>query len=307
MIRKWPAFALVAVALLTAACQSSDEGSLSGRIVFAGAHRLDGPVGVDGDLWILEGEVSIPENSQVTGSVYVVSGKFLLGGSVGGDVTILDGELQLGPRASVMGDLGLGGGDAEVHPEARVRGQIIQGAQLPPGLSLERPALRDQITGSLVQMLGLAALGAAAARWIPRPLHRVGRAVRDQPLVCSAVGILAGIVGLVLTIQMAFTVILIPISLLALAGLAAIVAYGWVAMGAIIGRAIQPLLGADPRPIVATALGAGLFSLMLDLLAFVPYAGALLALAAAALGMGAVLLTRFGWQAFSPSPDTDLL
>jgi hypothetical protein len=47
------------------------------------------------------------------------------------------------------------------------------------------------------------------------------------------------------------------------------------------------------------------FVLTLELLTAIPLIGGLLGIIVAAIGLGAVSLTRFGWQTFVPASETD--
>jgi hypothetical protein len=67
----------------------------------------------------------------------------------------------------------------------------------------------------------VAALAFLAVRWLPRPVSRVA----------NALGLLVGVVGITLLVLIAFTIILIPVSLRAGLLFFLTILYGWIAFG----------------------------------------------------------------------------
>jgi hypothetical protein len=79
--------------LILSACEPQ---VYSGKIILEGKHAL---MTVDGDLVMLGGQVTLKEGSQVTGSVYLLSGDLQADGTIHGDVSLMTGTLTLGPHA----------------------------------------------------------------------------------------------------------------------------------------------------------------------------------------------------------------
>jgi hypothetical protein len=121
-----------------------------------------------------------------------------------------------------------------------------------------------------------------------------------------AMGLLSGVVGLVLLVFMAFTIILIPVTLLGLLVLFTAVAYGWIGFGLITWRILKRLLKWELRLPAGAFLGTLLFSIFIYLARFIPLVGDWPGLLAITIGLGAVLLTRFGLQTFVPAVDMEI-
>jgi hypothetical protein len=150
-------------------------------------------------------------------------------------------------------------------------------------------------------------LGLILEKFLTRPVERIERTVRQYPLMSGAVGVLTGIVSLVLLVQMAFTVVLLPVTMFGLLLLFCAGAYGLIALGVRWGCEIGTRIESRaPLPLLA-ALGSAGVSLLLDLLNLLPYAGGALSALMLATGFGAVLLTRFGWVSYQPVRDRQLL
>jgi hypothetical protein len=126
-------------------------------------------------------------------------------------------------------------------------------------------------------------------------LENVGDSVVHHTVVSGVVGSIAGTALLVLFVYMAFTLVLLPISILGLMAELLAVVYAYAVYGYLVGRRL-PVERVD----VATAVGAGLFLVGIEALGRVPVAGVLLQFLLVAVGFGAVLVTYFGLQEFEP-------
>jgi hypothetical protein len=296
-------FALLFSLLLTAC---GPDGFYSVTVISAGQHELT--QNIQGDLLILGGEVTLPENVVVSGSVHLLLGKLTLDGRVEGDVSFLNGELSLGPSAHIRGDLNLGGGSFHPSAESAIEGELNTGAGVPLPSVPERESPADwsfwirAITNGLFSGL----IAAALVRYFPLPIERIGEAISNHSLASGSMGILVGIVGISLLVTIAYTIILIPVSILMLFLLAAGVFLGWVGLGNELGRFLIRLLKRPARPSGAAFLGMFVFMPGLQLLTTLPAIGGLLGIALAAGGLGAVSLTRFGLRRFVPATDENL-
>lgn len=141
----------------------------------------------------------------------------------------------------------------------------------------------------------LAWLGARRARRRPSMLATAGGAAIRHPLVSVTVGALVTVTFLSLFVFMAFTLILLPVSLLGLAGGVVAVAYGLIVLGYLVGRRMTSW-----RAGPATAAGTVAVMVSLQLLGEIPLVGDLLLIAVLLAAFGAVLLTYFGLKEFHP-------
>ena len=83
---------LLALFLLTGC---AEQGVVSATVIYSDVHRYQKTL--PGDLYVLNGDVALESGAGVTGSVYLSGGDLAVNGPVGGDVTVLDGPLSLGP------------------------------------------------------------------------------------------------------------------------------------------------------------------------------------------------------------------
>jgi hypothetical protein len=245
----------------------------------------------------------------------VLGGVVEADGKIGGDLSMIDGEVVLGPNAQVGGDLNVSGGELARSVGSEVAGEVNTGVgsgiRVPffPEwtilLAPEGASLAGRVINLLSEAVLTAVLAFLAVRFVPRPVSHVAGAVVRGPVLSGALGLLAMIVIPSLLVLMAFTIILIPVALLSALMLGVVILYGWIAIGSEIGRRMTRRLKWDVRPPAAAFLGTLLFVLLVNAGEFVPVARLVVPILAASVGLGAVLLTRLGMRAYIPSTDAE--
>jgi cytoskeletal protein CcmA (bactofilin family) len=307
MMQSYRLLWLLTALILLAACGT--DGLYSGMVVTEGNHVIERGRTVEGMVLVVDGQLHLQPETQVTGSIYLLDGVLLVDGAVDADVFLVGGALTLGEEAMVAGDLTQAGGTLALAPGAVVQGQVQRGSDVELTL---RPEWSEQSTGrqllwSLAQALGLAILAAVIVRLVPQPVHRVADAVVEHPVAAAALGILVGIVAPSLLVMMAFTLILIPVTAVGLVLGGAVIAYGLIAWGVVAGRVLERYWRGERSPALTAFLGTLLFMALMEGAGLIPLVGAILPLLLALIGLGAVFLTRFGRQAFVPATEEAVL
>jgi hypothetical protein len=299
----WRTLFILLAGLILAGCQPN--GRYTGTVILEGVHRVDDQERLPGVVLLVDGSLVIGEGGQVEGPVYMLGGRLDANGLLLSDLSILGGQAVLGPQAVIGGDLNLGGGTLERSPQAVIAGQFSQGENLQiPARPTVFEALRNQWLSILGQAGLFALLTYLLVRYLPRPVTRLSRAVSRHALVSTALGLLVGVVSLSLLVLMAFTIILIPVSLLLGLVLIAAVAVGWAGLGQALGAQLAQRLGWQMRPAWGAALGSLIFMAAFGGLSLFQGAG-WIQLTVAAAGLGAAYLTRFGLSEFTPVEDID--
>ncbi len=324
MKRLWVVLCLVLVATLalplSAAAAGSHDVLLDGRVVFGGSFTLAAGETLDGDLLVFGGNVTLEETSIVTGSVFLLGGNLNSAGTIFEDLALVGGNANLQAGAVVKGDVSAFGGNVNRDPGARIEGQVIRGGEtieIPgvPGVPQwqfpfvertwpARPVI--DINPSplwdggwlLLQSLILAALAVLVVMFGANGVGRVARAVTDAPAISGLVGLL-GLLGIpALLIGLALTICLIPFMLVGVMVFVAAIVYGWMAIGLEVGERLTRAFKWHLDPAAAAGLGTFVVSLVANGVNFIPCIGWLAPTLVGALGLGAVLLTRFGRQAY---------
>jgi hypothetical protein len=290
-------------------------GLQEGRVVFGGTYTLRSGETLDGDLAILGGAAFLEQGSTIDGNVIVLGGNLDADGEIKGDLVVIGGNANLGPNTVVRGDAVTFGGNVNTG-NARIEGDLVSGEGLDFPLEFRwgrdivlpwrtftgfRISTEARVIGFLFQCFMLAALAVLVVIFWPNPTGRVASAVVDQPVVAGGLGLLTIIVAPILLILLMITICLAPVSILGLILLVIAAVFGWVALGLEVGQRLAKALNQEYQPVVAAGLGTLVLSLVVNGIGFIPCVGWLIPFLVAALGLGGVLLTRFGAQAYMPA------
>jgi hypothetical protein len=83
-----------------------------------------------------------------------------------------------------------------------------------------------------------------------------------------------------------------------------VIVFGWLALGAVVGARLATALNLrSVSPALATAFGTFLLSLVMGVVGYVACLGAIVEIIFAAIGLGAVVLTRFGTRPYLPGGE----
>ncbi|HZD55714.1 MAG TPA: hypothetical protein VE136_03250 [Anaerolineales bacterium] len=290
--------------LFLAAC-ATDSGVYSGTMILEGRHVYGPGEVLNGIFLVVDGEAVLDRGARVEGPIYVLGGSTTINGQVDQDISVIGGNIRVGPQATIGGDLRVGSGELDLSSQAMIKGSVWKGPasdvqmedifpRVPPG---------ERLAQLLPWALVLAFLAYLSAVYMPRPVARISQAEVKHPVVCTAMGMLVGIVGPVLLVFMAFTVILIPATLIGLLIGVLTVAYGWIGFGTAFGRWLARRLDLQIEQAGSAFLGTLVFMILIDLISIIPFVGSLVALLAVTIGLGAVMLTRFGLREFVPAAD----
>lgn len=304
--------AIVVVVLIPANAMA--KGLQDDKIIMGGTYTLESDETLDGNLIIFGGAAVTAKDSTIKGDTALLGGTLTIDGVVEGNVVVIGGTVTLGKNAVVEEDLTVVAGTFNRDSEAVVQGQIIHGFQIPYSwialrkIDLSNIPRNDFPFSTLGRGLWFffriflwAAVAALLAIFLPNPIDRVSRAIVSQPILSGGVGLLTALVAPILLLILAFTIILIPISLLGVLILAAAWFFGRVSLGMEVGRRIGNAFHKDwPAPIDA---GLGTFALVLvvdGIGSLVPCVGWIIPTLVGILGLGGVILTLFGTRSYPP-------
>lgn len=301
---------LIALALPSGA-QAKDAAD--DKVIFGDTYTLSSGQTQNGNLAVLGGTATLEADSQVNGDVALMGGTLEINGTVSGNVSTLGGTLFLNDNAVIRGDVTMMGGTLHRSANARISGSLINGVIRPFQLDFPNWPLNINWPGgfrftpiwnffsSMFSSLLLAALAVFVVLLWPRPVDRVARSMVAQPAISGGLGLLTVVVTPALLILLAITIILIPLSLLGILVLGIGLLLGWIALGQEIGNRIAGMFKQQWNP----ALSAGLGTLVLNVVAYginwIPCIGWLVVIIAALIGLGGVIVTRFGTQIYPAS------
>lgn len=252
---------------------------------------------VKGDVAAYGGNVNVSPAGVVDGDINSYGGRVEIAGLVKGDVTSYGGGITLDDTAQINGDVEANGGGITRASGAYVGGDIEKNRASfsPTNLPFWGPV---GFPFPVVSVIIWALIAAALAHWFPQRTLRVGEVMFSRLPRSLAVGALSWVLGLILAVILALTIIGIPVTLAIVLVLAAGGILGNVAIGWLIGRALlQHIARRDHSPVVEAVVGV----VILALIEAIPFVGFLFSVFIALLGVGATLLSRFGSRRWRPS------
>jgi hypothetical protein len=291
------------------------------EVVLGGNYTLQENNVLDGNLWVFGGNADIRQGARVNGDIFLAGGNLTVSGDVNGDVTATGGNIRLYSTAVVRGDINTIGASLSRDLGSTVEGSIQDNQNRPfeftppsgvpvPQFSGWYRGLLDFI-GFIFMAVVISGLAMLVAMFAPRHTGLVSATTINQPLVSGGLGCLTLVIAPVVLIILSITLILIPVSLLLAIVLGLMLLFGWIAIGLEIGKRLAELFKTEwPLPIAAgigtlvlTIIVGGLGEVLPDFIGWVFPTLVLI------VGLGAVLLTRFGTQkypAYAPTAPAPL-
>ena len=159
---------------------------------------------------------------------------------------------------------------------------------------------------SVATILVIAAIAGLVALIWPRETAQVGQAVIETPWPSFGVGLLTAAAATALIVALAITLCFSPLSALVALALGAAGLFGWIGIGGLVGeRLMRALKVRDSAPLWAAGMGTLLITLISAGLSaafcLAPF-GWLMIISLGCLGLGGVVLTRFGTTPYVHHP-----
>jgi hypothetical protein len=144
-------------------------------------------------------------------------------------------------------------------------------------------------------------LAVVVVLFVPRNAERTAIAAISQPLAAGGLGCITLPVALLILVGLAITICGIPLTIIGAFLLAAAWAFGLISLGAEVGSRLAGIVKQDWALPVSAGVGTFALTFVTNAIgSFLPCVGWLVPLLVGAVGLGAVLLTRFGGQVYPP-------
>lgn len=296
------------------------------KVVIGGTYTLSSGNSLDGNLVVLTGVVTLEADSIVNGDVVVFGGTVSIEGSIQGNLVALGGVIDLEDTALVRGDMIAPSSVVSRSPEAQIEGQVITDGGLIWGEDIQfsgdmpvqpfggvySPLLK--LLGVLFQSFFLSAIAVLVVVLAPKPIQRTRDASLVNPLVAGGLGLFTQVVFVATLIflgLLSILIITIPFTLLGMfvTVLAFVIGMGmgWFAMGLEVGKRVQDALKQNWTPGLQAGLGTFIITFVVGSFGIFlwSFLGGMFTFAVASIGLGAVLLTRFGTRTYVPPVSVD--
>ncbi|MGD8457829.1 MAG: hypothetical protein PVF83_15710 [Anaerolineales bacterium] len=316
----------------TAFAKAIDVPVMDDKVIFGGSFTLESGETLEGSLIIMGGVVLIEEDSFVGGDVVVFGGNLTVKGEIDQNLVAIGGVVTLEETAVVYGDLVAPASVFRREEGAQVYGQIITDTgsldiQIPdvpdipeipdvpgvpevPDIPISPFTYFDQFSYALspitsilwgiVRAFAFSAVAIVVVLFVPEHAKRTSNALVTNPILSGGLGILSVIIAFPLMIVFIITIIgPIFISMILCLGLF----MGWVAIGLEVGRRIAEALSREWSYAVQAGIGTFTLSIVIGSIGLVLWdiISFLLVVGIGSIGLGAVLLTRFGTQEYFPA------
>ncbi len=286
------------------------------QVIFGGNFTLQSGDVIEGNLVVFGGNVELETDSLVNGDVVVFGGNVDADGEVNGDLLVIGGHANLMGNALIRGDLITPGGTVDRADGARVEGQVITDSEILfrigiPGTRILTPRVPVpgfsfnfnpvfQLLSLLFRTFSLAALAVLLVMFLPQQAERAAQAAASQPLIAGGLGLLTVIVlpPLLIVLTIASLLLLTPVSLLGFLLLGLAVLFGWIAMGLEVGNRLAGMFNQHWPAALSAGIGTFLLTFVISSIGLIPCLGFLAGILIASLGLGAVILSRFGTQEY---------
>ena len=304
----------------------TERGSV---VIFGGSAEIEDGAVLDGDLTVFGGDVKV--NGAIKGDVVVFGGdvSILADAMIDGDCVLFGGSVDVDEDAYIDGDLVTSPEnewfpwanseerprtpDVTVIPEIPEIPVIPEITRIPEVTTPRvvyhsRPSFAGKVGSAFLSALGVGVLALLAALFWPKQIDQVRRVTVREPVMSGLIGFLTLVAAALATpILAVISAILIlicigllgfPIIALAWVAIGAAALFGWASLGVMVGRWVGSRLNVQGLSLMTeAALGAFTMSLVLGILDAIPLLGlasGLLQFGLVCLGLGAVVLTRFG-------------
>lgn len=285
--------------------------------VIGDSYSLAGDKTLRGNLFIVGGTGVLEAGSIVKGDVMMMGGTLRASGTIGGSINAIGGLVELNEQTVVEGDVNLLAGKLVGSDLARIDGAINTDATkpfplvVPQPVTVGRPAMTVDFNPFadglwlLFRSVLWSALAALVLLFAPQNTRRVAQAAMQQPLISGGLGLMTLAVAPLVLLILAITLICSPLALLGLILCGAAWAHGLVALGLEAGQRVAQLFKQDWAPAVSASVGVFLLTLIGNSIGWlVPCVGWLAPALVGAVGLGAVMLTRFGQQDYTGGQRT---
>ncbi len=286
------------------------QGQEGDKFVLGGTYTLPSGETLDGNLFIFGGTATIEAGSQVNGDVLLAGGSLVVKGEIKGNIAATGGLIDLRDNAVVNGDVTAIAASLERDPGAEVKGKVNTNVTGP--LQVTTPGFIDvpnmhvdaypiwRVFWYFLRSFLWAALAILVVLFLPHQVEQTAQTAISQPLISGGLGIMTVIVLPILLVVAAITIIGIPVSLLGALLLVITWSFGIIVIGTEVGRRLAQIFNQEWALALEAGLGTLLLTLVTNGLGLIPCVGWIPAALVGVVGLGAVLLSRFGTQPYPP-------
>ncbi len=273
------------------------RGDVGGDLIaFCSAANIANTAEIGGDLLVGAGNVRI--DALIEGDVKGGAGEVTITNGVRGNVELEVDNLTVASTANIEGDLTYTSeNEAEIESGAQVGGTTThQPVEEEPAKAALGAGIAATAMGKVVAFLMILVVGIIIILIMPRRIVSMADSIRMYPLPSLGWGAVILFATPIAAIIVCFTVIGIPVGLIALAVYGIAIYLSQIPVALLIGRLIiRRSTEMESKGLLVGALALGL--VILGILRLIPFLGFWVGLATALFGLGAVVVSEKRLQA----------
>ncbi len=268
-------------------CSQAHRGPSFGRVVVVTDEEV-----VCGDLTSFGGSATI--RGVVKGDVVMFAGNMVIDGVVNGDVSLYGGNLTLGNNAQVNGDVHVCGGIWRQGSSSQLHGSAFACTKSLGALLAGASSGSMRFWFTLVWVI----VGLLLTSLLPENVMLVCTTAKSKMGRSFVLGLLSVLLAPAILAVLIGLIIAIPLAILIAIGLIGAWALGTVAVGWIVGDYIVHSVAPQQHSTRFLQVIVGMTALVLA--GTLPTIGLWIAIGSGLVGLGAVLLSRFGTRLYTP-------
>jgi len=249
------------------------------------------------NIFKIGSNVTIEEGTKVR-NVVAIGGQITVDGVVENNVASIGGSIVLTRTAVVGGSVFTIGGIIVRGRGSEVYGTLTEINTDDISAAITN-ALSEEWEGwswifaivSLSVFLGVLLVTILTVFLIPKPVRLISSAIKEKPFKVTAWGLTGLVLVVPLAVLLAISVIGIVLIPLEMAIVLFAVLLGFIAVSQLVGRKLFTILKRHDQSLMRETIW-GL--IIIWLIGWIPYVGLMIKMCAIVLGLGGVLLTRFG-------------
>ena len=269
-----------------ATCRSTQRGPIFGESLALNEQEVE-----CGDVIIFGGTLDV--RGQVWGDILAFGSNIDIAGNVHGDINLYGGVVTLRDGSQLHGNINVFGGSERAETGAQLDGALRNRSER---VSFWLPGLGSGFVFPFWSLLTWVVLGLALTSLLPEHVMFVRATVASKTRRSLFLGLLSVLLAPAVLIILIALILPIPLAILIAIGLIVAWTFGTIAIGWLVGEYIMRAVA--PRHNTRLAqVAVGLTVLVL--VGALPYIGWIVSAGAGLLGLGAVLLSRFGTRLYS--------
>ena len=293
-----------ACSINTPLAMQNSQGELQGDQLFIGkSFTLEAGNIIKGDIVGIGTDLTLKPGSIVEGNILLVGSSLEAGGIVKGDLNLFTGNSHIIKSAILNGDINQFFHHVVLEHDAQVTGEMnsftfpgFPVEQISRFISTATEWIRPNrwFLWDFSRTLVLSLLALLAVMLLKKPTTRISSQIQSQPFIAWGAGIFIALATPFVALILIITICLLPIGLLLLLALALSYLLGWLALGVVMGKMAQRWLRTHWSEELQVFMGSLILGLVTSIISWIPCIGWVFNFIIGCIGLGAVIITRFG-------------